>query len=375
MRIGLEAERANLPNPTGVEQYAAELIKNLAKLDHQNIYTLYFRTKPQPWFYELPKNFRVRLIPFPKFWTQIRLSWEMLTRPVDVLLILASVLPIWHPKNSIFTTHDVAYEIFPEAFTKFMRKYLIFSTRFAAKHARKIFAVSESTKNDLIKYYKTDPNKIEVVYLGYDQNRFYPRSYEEVQPVLDKYGLVYQKYALFVGTIQPRKNIIRLVEAFQKVKKQYHVEEKLAIFGGRGWLWEPILKKIKMVGLDGSVKYYDYAPKEDLPYIYAGAKLLTLPALYEGFGLPPLEAMASGVPVVVSNLSSLPEVVGDAGVLVDPNSVDSIAEGLLKVLTDPKLRKTMIERGREQAKKFTWENTAKRTLEVIEGLNTSKLSS
>ncbi|OGE82118.1 MAG: hypothetical protein A3B10_00760 [Candidatus Doudnabacteria bacterium RIFCSPLOWO2_01_FULL_44_21] len=368
MKIGLEAERANLPNPTGVERYAAELIKHLALIDRQNGYVLYFRTKPQPWFYDLPKNFRLRVIPFPKFWTQIRLSWEMITHPVDVLVILASVLPLWHPKNSIFTTHDVAYEMFPQAFTRFMRNYLVWSTRFAVKHARKIFAVSESTKQDLIKIYQTNPDKIVVTHLGFDNKKFHPRSYQEVQAVLDKYNLVYQKYVLFVGTIQPRKNIIRLVEAFQKLKRQNHIEEKLAIVGGRGWLWEPIVKKIKMAGLDGSIKYYDYIPEEDISFIYAGAKLLTLPALYEGFGLPPLEAMASGVPVVVSNVSSMPEAVGEAGVLVDPNSTDSIAEGLLKVLTNQNVRNQMIQQGLEQARKFTWENTARKTLEVVESL-------
>ena len=369
MKIGIEAERANLPNPTGVERYAAELIKNLAKIDSTNEYILYFRTPPQPWFSELPKNFRIRLIPFPKFWTQLRLSWEMIGHPVDALVILASALPLWHPKNSIFTAHDLAYEIYPQAFTKFMLYYQKWSTRFAARHAAKILAVSDATKQDLTKFYGTDPSKIVVTHLGFDAAQFHPRNYDEVQSVLDKYGLVYQKYVLFVGTIQPRKNLERLVEAFQKLRKQYHVEEKLAIFGGRGWLWEPIVKKIKMAGADGSAKYYDYLDKEDLPYIYAGAKLLTLPALYEGFGLPPLEAMASGVPVVVSNLSSMPEVVGAAGVLVDPNSVDAIADGLLKVLTDGNLRQGMIARGLEQAKQFSWENTARETLKVIEGLN------
>jgi glycosyltransferase involved in cell wall biosynthesis len=186
--------------------------------------------------------------------------------------------------------------------------------------------------------------------------------------VLDKYGLVYQKYVLFLGTIQPRKNIIRLEEAFEKLKKENHVEEKLAIFGTRGWLWQPVIEKIKSVEGNNIAKYYDYADKADLPAIIAGAKLLTLPSLYEGFGLPPLEAMASGVPVVVSNISSLPEIAGDAGVLVDPNSVDDIADGLLKVLTDPNLRQKMIVKGLERAKEFSWESTARKTLEVIESL-------
>ncbi len=367
MTIGIEAERANLPNPTGVERYAAELIRNLAKLDQRNQYVLYFRTKPQQWFYELPKNFTIKVIPFPKFWTQIRISWEMIIHPVDVLFIPASALPLWHPKKTVMTVHDVAWRIYPDAFTKFMRYYQEFSAKFAVWSAAKILTVSQATKDDVVKFYGAPADKIVATHLAYDES-FHPRSYEEVQPVLDKYGLVYQKYALFLGTMQPRKNIVRLVEAFQKIRKENRVEEKLAIFGGKGWLWEPIFEKIQAASIDGSVKYCNYASKEDLPFLIAGAKLLTLPALYEGFGLPPLEAMASGVPVVVSNISSLPEVVGEAGRLIDPMSVDSIADGLLEVLMNNKLREDMIAKGLAQSKKFNWENTARQTLEVFESL-------
>ncbi len=368
MKIGIEAERANLPNPTGVERYAAELIRHLARLDEENEYILYFRTPPQQWFKELPSNFKIRLIPFPKFWTQIRISVEMLIHPVDILWIPAAALPLWHPKKSIVTIHDIAFELFDGIYKGFLNYYQKFSARFAVRSTVKLLSVSQATKDDLVRIYKANPDQIVVTPLGFDADAFHPRTYEEVQPILDKYGLIYQKYVLFVGTIQPRKNIPNLVEAFQKIKKENRIEEKLAIFGGRGWLWEPILKKVKTAGLDGSVKYFDYAPKEDLPYLYAGAKLLTLPALYEGFGLPPLEAMASGVPVVVSNISSLPEVAGEAGVLVDPNSVDSIAEGLLEVITNNDLRQKMIEKGLTRAKQFSWENTAKKTLEVFESL-------
>lgn len=367
MVIGIEAERANLPQKTGVEVYAQQLIKQLANLDSKNQYVLYFRTKPQDWFYKLPSNFKLRVIPFPKFWTQLRISWEMMWRPVDVLAILASALPIWHPKNSVVTVHDVAWKMFPEAFTPFMRRYLEWSTNFAVRKAVKVIAVSESTKKDLVKYYQISPEKIEVIHLAAG-DQFMPRNYEQAQPVLDKFGLTYKKYILFVGTIQPRKNIPRLVDAFIKLKKENHIEEKLVIVGKKGWLWEPIEKKILDSGLGQSVKVLDYVSDEDLPLLYAGASLLTLPALYEGFGLPPLEAMLSGVPVVVSDVSSLPEVVGDAGVLVDPDSVDSIARGLLQVLTDRELRAQMVAKGLEQAKKFSWERTAKKTLELIESL-------
>lgn len=365
MIIGLEAERANLPNPTGVERYAAELIKHLAKIDTTNQYILYFRAPPAQWFLDLPSNFKCKVMPFPKFWTQLRLSWEAITYPVDVMMILASALPLIHPKNSIATVHDIAFEMFPKAFTTFMRKYLQWSTRFAVKSARKIVSVSQSTKNDLVRVYGADPNKIEVIHLGFDASQYSPKNYQQVQPVLDKWNLVYQKYLLFVGTLQPRKNILKLTEAFELLRKNNRIEEKLVIVGGKGWLWEPIYDKIQSVK-DGSLVYLNYVSDTDLKTLYAGASLLTLPALYEGFGLPPLEAMASGVPVVVSNISSLPEVVGDAGKLVDPNSVESIRNGILEVLVDQELRHKMIEGGLLQAKKFTWEECARKTLTLIE---------
>lgn len=367
MKIGLEAERANLPNPTGVEHYAAELIRNLAKIDHSNEYVLYFRTTPQLWFNNLPANFKLKVIPFPKFWTQIRLSWEMFWYPVDVLMILASALPIYHPKKSVFTAHDIAYEFFPEAFTPFMLKYLIWSTRHAVKAAAKIVSVSQSTKDDIVRVYKTEPAKVEVIHLGLDK-QYVPKSYEQSQPILDKHGLTYKKYLLFVGTLQPRKNLPKLIDAFIKLKKEHRIEEKLVIAGGKGWLYQPILEKIKGAGMDNEIKFLDYVDGEDLPALYSGAVLLTLPALYEGFGLPPLEAMACGTPVVVSNVSSMPEVVGDAGRLVDPNSVDSIAEGLLEVISSKEVQEQMSAKGILQAGKFTWENTARQTLELLKSL-------
>lgn len=367
MKIGLEAERANLPNPTGVERYAAELIRNLAAIDHINQYILYFRTKPQEWFYTLPANFKIKVMPFPKFWTQLRLSLEMILHPVDILMVPASALPFIHPKKSVVTVHDIAFELFSGIYTGFMDYYQKFFARFAARHAVKIITVSQSTKTDLMEKYKVPPEKINVIYLAADP-KFKCMSYGDVQPVLDKHNLTYKKYILFVGTLQPRKNIIGLIDAFSKLKKENRIEETLVIAGGKGWLFEPILKKIKESEIAGSVRFLGYLNDKDQVAIYNGATLLTLPAFYEGFGLPPLEAMSCGVPVVVSNLSSLPEVVGEAGKLVDPTSIDSMAEGILEVLEDRELQKNMMEKGLAQAAKFSWRTTAKKTLEVFKTL-------
>lgn len=367
MKIGIEAERANLPNPTGVEHYASELIANLANLDSKNEYILYFRTTPLEKFKNLPANFLSRLIPFPKFWTQTRLAWELLLHRVDVFMLPIQALPFIHPKKSVIVVHDIAYEYFPEAFPTFMLFYLKLTTRFGVRAARKIIAVSQSTKNDIVKTYGVSPDKITVVHLGVDP-QFVPQGYDRAQAVLDKFGLTYKKYILFCGTMQPRKNIVRLVDAYIKLRNESHIEEKLVIAGGRGWLFEPTLKKIETAGLSDSIKLLGYVDHADLPALYAGAELLTLPAIYEGFGLPPLEAMSCGTPVVVSNVSSLPEVVGDAGVLVDPASVDSIADGLRKVLGDKSLQEEMSRKGIDRAREFTWQKTAAETLKVLESV-------
>jgi glycosyltransferase involved in cell wall biosynthesis len=364
MRIGIEGERANHPNPTGVERYAAELIRNIAQLDHENEYVLYFRTEPQEWFRQLPPNFKLRVIPFPKFWTQTRLTWELLVNPVDVFFLPIQALPFVHPKNSVVTVHDIAYELFPKAFGGFMRFYLKLTTRWGVWRASKIVTVSESTKNDVVRVYGTDASKITPVHLGVDPV-YKPLPYDQVQSTLDRYGLSFKKYILFVGTMQPRKNIVRLVEAFEKLKKDNHIEEKLVLAGGKGWLWEPIMERIETSSARDSIKVMEYVPADDLPCLYNGAAVEILPALYEGFGLPPLEAMACGTPVVVSNVSSMPEVVGDAGGLVDPNNAESIAEGLLKVLVDPGLREDMSRKGLERAKSFTWKSCAEKILSVL----------
>jgi glycosyltransferase involved in cell wall biosynthesis len=364
MKIGIEAERANVSHPTGVERYASELIRNLAKLDTHNEYILYFRTKPQEWFTKLPPNFKVKVIPFPKFWTQTRLTWELLIHPVDLFFMPIQALPFLHPKNSVITVHDIAYEFFPKAFTPFMLFYLKLTSRWGVWRAKKIITVSDSTKNDVIKMYGANPNKITTSYLGLDGS-FQPMSYQDSQSVLDSYGLSFKKYILFVGTLQPRKNLEKLIDAYLKLKKDFHIEEKLVISGGKGWSWEPILDKIISAKKDGVV-YIEYAPFEHLKPLYSGATALVLPSLYEGFGLPPLEAMACGTPVIVSNISSLPEVVGDAGEYFEPDSVDSIAQGMMKVLEDKNLQEQMSKKGIERAKQFTWEKCAQTVLKVFE---------
>jgi glycosyltransferase involved in cell wall biosynthesis len=266
--------------------------------------------------------------------------------------------------KTVLTVHDMAHEYFPETVEKNSLKYFIKDFPEAVKKAHKIIAVSETTKNDLIRFLQLPPEKITVVYNGCDES-FRPIKDEELlDTVRDRFKLP-PSYILFVGTLQPRKNIDGLVEAFAQLCHDDGFYHDLVIAGGAGWKSEGLKGHIKSLGLEGRVHFTGYVDENDLPALYNLAAVFAFPSLYEGFGLPVLEAMACGVPVVTSNTSSIPEVAGDAAVLVDPHSADAIADGLRKVLTDPVLKKTCVEKGIERAKLFTWEQSATETLAVL----------
>jgi glycosyltransferase involved in cell wall biosynthesis len=363
MLIGIEAQRANLGQKTGVEHYAKQLILHLAKIDTTNSYILYLRSKPEAWFLDLPKNFQVKVMPFPIFWTQLRISWEMLINPVDVLLILASALPFFHPKKSIVVVHDLAWRYFPKSFTWFMRNFLEWSTWFAQKRAKKIIAVSESTKEDLVKFYKVDEKKIHVVHHGYEEQVSGSRLKlsDELQKKLP------EKYVLFLSTIQPRKNLQGLIDAFVWLKRTNpQLVHKLVVIGKLGWKFDSILNKIKQHS--NLVVYLNYLNNEESNQILKKADLLVLPSFYEGFGMTILEAFAANVPVATSKISSMPEVAEQAAVYFNPFDSKDMALAIQKVLTDKLLVDDLRHKGRERLKNFSWEKCAKETLSIIYSL-------
>ena len=361
MLIGIEAERANLPAKTGVEHYAKELILHFAKIDTKNEYILYLRTEPQEWFKALPKNFKVKVIYFPIFWTQIRLSLEMLFSPPDVLFVPASTLPLIHPA-SVYTEHDVAWIYYPEVFTWYMRQFHRVFSWLARSGSTKIIAISETTKKDLVDHYNVDPAKIAVVPHGYTKSSTGRADALAASPELR--AKLPEKYLLFLSTIQPRKNLELLIEAFRELKTEYpELPHKLVVVGKPGWKFQEIL--IKIADNEDIVSYLGHIGDEDRWPVYAAADLYINPSLYEGFGMPLLEAFECGCPVAVSNNSSLPEVGGDAAVYFDPKSKQDIKQAMLKVLTDSELREKMIIKGKEQLAKFSWEKCASQTLAVI----------
>jgi glycosyltransferase involved in cell wall biosynthesis len=379
MLIGIDASRATSARPTGTEIYSRELIRALLALDQRNQYRLYTRERVAPDFFAPLVTFHasrithhairhtpyaIRPIPFPRLWTHARLSYEMLTRAPDVLWVPAHVLPLIHPRRSFVTIHDTGQVHFPDAHPPLQRAYHNWAVWWSTRHAARVFADSESTRDDLIRFFRVPPEKILVVYPAYDAQLYQPiRNPARIESVKARYCLS-GDYVLTIGTIQPRKNYARLIEALGKLPV---ANCDLVIVGKRGWLHKTIFESVARLGLQTRVHFLDYVPASDLPALVSGARVFVFPSLHEGFGLPILEAQACGTPVVCSMTSSLPEAAGDAALFFDPLDVDAIAGALARALTDDALRAKLIARGFENVKRFSWEVSARQILCAFEG--------
>lgn len=351
MHLGIDASRATAARRTGTEHYSLRLTQALLEQRGAHSATLYFRERPAP---GLLADGQHRVIPFPRLWTHLRLSWELLTRPPDALFVPAHVIPAVCPVPAVVTVHDLGYRYFPDAHPLTQRLYLDLSTRYSARTAKHILADSAATKNDLTKFYGTPPKKISVVYPGRDE------TLTRVDPtaVRAKYNLP-EKYLLHVGTLQPRKNLLRLMEAATRHPSP------LVLAGRAGWLSEPILAAARAA----NVRVLEFVPDEDLAGLYSGAEAFVFPSLYEGFGFPVLEAMACGTPVICSDTSSLPEVAGDAALRVNPLDTAALAAAIEGITTDTELRTTLIAKGYEQIKQFSWAKAAKEVWKVLESVS------
>jgi len=375
MLIGIDASRATTARRTGTETYSLHLIRALIGLGTEHRFRLYiaqipgFSEKPGIWG-DSPE---LRAIPFPRLWTHVRLSAEMLTRPPDVLFVPAHVLPLIHPRRSVVTVHDLGYLHFPTAHRTVDRLYLDWSTRWNAQQATALLADSAATKADLARAYRVDPAKVHVVYLGRDETLAPVADPAALAEMRERYGIA-GRYLLYVGTLQPRKNLGRVIEAFAAIYQDWGSGGlQLVLAGKRGWLYDDLFAQVDRLGLAGRVIFPGYIPDEDLPALLSGATAFVFPSLYEGFGIPVLEAGACGVPVITSNTSSLPEVAGDAALLVDPHDVDAIAAAMYRLVTDDALRAELARRGQENVKRFSWEKCARETLAVILDAGSSKL--
>jgi glycosyltransferase involved in cell wall biosynthesis len=371
MLIGIDASRATVTRRTGTETYSLHLIRGLIRLGQAHRLRLYTNGQPPDelfWTGAAPSNAELRSLSFPRLWTHLRLSTEMAARPPDLLFVPAHVLPLIHPRHTVVTVHDLGYLRYPEAHKAVDRRYLDWSTRWNARRATAVLADSAATKADLVRAYGVEPGKIRVVYLGRDESLAPVRDPSALAAARARYGLG-ERYLFYVGTLQPRKNLARVIEAFARLAgTPAFAGVQLVLAGKRGWLYDDLSARVERLALQDRVLFPGYIEDTDLPALFTGALAFVFPSLYEGFGIPVLEAGACGVPVITSNTSSLPEVAGDAALLVDPHDVDAIADAMVRLATDEALRADLARRGLENVKRFSWEKCARETLAVLESV-------
>lgn len=370
MVIGIDASRANLSKRTGTEWYSYNLIINLAKIDSQNRYFLYSKEPLQEELRDLPPNFKNKVLNWPprRLWTQIRLSLEMLINPPEILFVPAHTIPLIHPSRTITTCHDIGFERFPQLYSKTDLKYHRWAMKLAVKKAQRIIAVSQFTKNEIIDVYNINPEKVVVIYHGFNKDIYHPIKDElKVNSILKKYKIS-KPFILYIGRLELKKNTPGLVKAFGILKQSKRWPHKLVLTGQEGYGSDEINKNINSFKLFNEVIKVGYIPAKDLPFIISATDLFILPSFYEGFGLPVLEAMACGCPVIASRIASLPEIVGEAGFLVNPRNPEDIMRAMDRVLEDQNLREQMIQKGFKWVQNFSWEKSALKTLEVLKSM-------
>jgi glycosyltransferase involved in cell wall biosynthesis len=361
LQIAVDASRTTRQQRTGTENYSLELIRHLLALASNYHFTLYFRDDPPNGLFTPRSNWSKRVVEFPRMWTHLRFAAELWRTRPDLTFVSAHTLPRFFPGRAVATVHDLGYLHFPEAHPEKERRYLDWSTQYSANRATIVLADAEATKQDLITYYHIPETKIWVVYPGYDQTLRPVAEPDKIASVRQKYNLP-EKYLFFLGTLQPRKNIARLVKAYAQWRQSSGNREIGLVLGGNpGWLYD----EAWTAGVEG-VRLTGYVADEDIAVLYSGALALVFPSLYEGFGFPVIEAMRCDTPVLCSSSTSLGEIGGDAVLQVDPLDVDSIAAGIGRLVDDDALRRNLVEKGRLQSQKFTWQRAAELTLQALE---------
>ena len=396
MIIGIDASRSNELKKTGTEWYSYHLIQEFKKIaDPRDHFILYSKEALRDGLEDLPKNFESKVLRWsPKLlWTLVRFSIEMLLHPPDVFCVPAHNLPIIHPKNTIATLHDIGFERFKELYStdpigyrarwtkKLLRgavrlltfgrygnnelDYQSWSARFMLRRAKKIITISEFTKREILDVFHTSPSQIKVIPNGYDHTRYHENlNSQKTREVLDRYHIP-QPYLFYIGRLERKKNIAGLIDAFALFKRHSQLPHKLVLLGFQGYGFSEIQEKIHRQNLESEVFMPGYIPEEDIPMLYRGSDLFVFPSFYEGFGIPLLQAMACGVPIHAARAGAIPEVVRNAAILVEPSDIGMMAEEMERVLKDPALRMRLRGMGLERVHAFSWQLTARQTLDFI----------
>jgi len=376
--IGIDGNEANIKNRVGVNTYAYDLLCYINKLCQKGQFEgkpirieVYLKEKPLPDMPKTNKFWKYKIIPGSTLWILTKLTpFLRKTSNADVMFSPSHYVPFLSRIPKVCSIMDLGYLEFSAQFKKYDYWQLKLWTAISLKVSKHIITISSASKKDIMRHYPRTKGKVTVTYPGYDEKRFNTRvSPSVINGVKKRYSIV-GDYVLFLSTLKPSKNVEGLLRAFKSVSKA-NPDIKLAISGKKGWLYDTIFKSVDE-SIRKNVIFTDFVDEKDKPALIRGAKVFVLPSFWEGFGLDPLYSMASGVPVVVSNRGSLPEVVGSAGLLVNPDDEDEISEKINKVLSFDKIEyNKMVDKGIAQAKKFSWEETAKKTLKILVGVATN----
>lgn len=374
IHVGINAQLLSLTSTyrsAGISWYIYHLLRHLPACSEEYRFSAF--TGMKQW--QSPRGIRANHTRWPTRLPIVRILWEQLAQPlalaaqqVDLLHAPAYVLPAAWQGPAVVTVLDLSFILFPESFRPLNRLYLNLFTRLSVRRAGRVIAISENTRQDAVRLLGLDEQKVQVVYCGVDSS-FHPIARDDVAAYRRRKNLP-SRFLLFVGTLEPRKNVAGVIEAYHLLRQQWKPRDgelpDLVIGGARGWYCEEVDRTIRDLNLAAHVQFPGYVPAEELPFLYNAAQVFVYPSFYEGFGLPVLEAMACGTPVVTSNRASLPEVLGNAGLTVDPDSVEQLAAALVQILIDDDMRTALGERGYQRAAGFSWDRTARDTLTVYQ---------
>jgi glycosyltransferase involved in cell wall biosynthesis len=367
LKIGIEARPIRWSYGTGIGNYTYDLIAKLADIDPVNDYTfLWPDDDPQPWI-PFPRKYSYYFLPKDDERETLEMPYWLTRERVDVFHLPQNGFRIPELKSCkiIVTIHDLIPYFLPEMVRSSFLKRFIHEMPYIVERADRIITVSATSKNDIIKIFTIDPAKITVIPSA-PSIAYRPLPKDETrQKLRNQYGIK-KPYILYVGGLNPRKNIAELIYAYSKVYRDLPCSQRLLIFGPNGQHLDRLQLLAKSLSLEEAVVFPGFVPSEDLPLFYNGADLFVYPSLYEGFGLPPIEAMACGTPVITSNVSSLPEVVGDAAIQINPHDTLELADAIFRVLTDEVLRESLIQKGLKHHRKYEWTRIAQEVLAVYQ---------
>lgn len=369
MRIGIDAT-ALPPQPVGAGNYIIQLIRALAALEPDDEYVI-FAQRSGRMLIELPTSGRFRWRVVDDMSPALRLLWEQTVLPrlswqeqIDVLHSLHYTRPLWLGCASVVTFHDMTFFLYPHLHTRSKRFFFPLATRFSARRAQAIIADSENTRQDIIRLLKVPKEMVFKVLLGVDPS-FRPIRDSSLKRRIGEHYHLPEKFILYLGMVEPRKNLPLLIRAYKDLVNR-GFEEHLVLAGRFGWMYEDVLRLVETFGLQDLIHFTGYISQNDLPVVYNLARVFVYPTLYEGFGFPPLEAMACGVPVITTNVSSLPEIIGDAGILIPADDQEALVNAMERILKDRGLRDELASKGPLRAGLFTWESTARETIKVYQ---------